>query len=169
MSEKILLSRVNAMAKTAFVECFGSIAERSPWVAEQAAGERPFGDLHAMIAAFEKAVRNAARERQLDLLCAHPDLAGKAKEITDESRREQKGAGLDALSPGEFARFRALNDSYRNRFGFPFIFAVRGATKHDILDAFERRIGNGAEAEFDTALSQVCSILRFRLEDRVEP
>jgi OHCU decarboxylase len=169
MSQKISLSRVNAMAKSAFVERFASIAEHSPWVAEAAAGERPFADIPAMIAAFERSVRHASRARQLDLLRAHPDLAGKAKTITDDSLREQRGAGLDTLSTAEFARFSALNRDYRAKFGFPFIFAVRGATKYAILDAFERRIANGAEAEFDTALGEVCKILRFRLENRIEP
>jgi 2-oxo-4-hydroxy-4-carboxy-5-ureidoimidazoline decarboxylase len=169
MSQKISLSLVNAMAKNAFVERFGGIAEHSPWVAEAAAGERPFADLQAMIAAFERAVRDASRGRQLDLLRAHPDLAGKAREITEDSRREQKGAGLDTLSAEEFTRFTALNQAYRRKFGFPFILAVRGASKTEILDAFERRIANSAQSEFDTALAQVCTILRFRIEDRIGP
>ena len=168
MSQKISISGVNAMTKNAFVECFGGIAEHSLWVAEAATAERPFADVEAMIAAFEKSVKSASRERQLDLLRAHPDLAGKAKAITDDSRREQRGAGLDSLSPGEFTRFSALNQSYREKFGFPFIFAVRGATKHAILDAFESRIANDSQAEFNAALGEVCKILRFRLEDRVE-
>jgi OHCU decarboxylase len=169
MSQKISLSRVNTMTKKAFVDCFENIAEHAPWVAEAAAGERPFADVEAMIAAFAKAVKNAPRQRQVDLLCAHPDLAGKAKEITDDSRREQKGAGLNALNPAEFARFNALNQNYREKLGFPFIFAVKGATKYAILDAFERRITNDAQTEFETALAEVCKILRFRLEDRVDP
>jgi 2-oxo-4-hydroxy-4-carboxy-5-ureidoimidazoline decarboxylase len=169
MSQKISISGVNAMTKDAFMGCFGDIAEHSPWVAEAATAEHPFANVEAMIVAFEKSVRNASRERQLDLLRAHPDLAGKAKAITDDSRREQKGAGLDSLSPREFTRFSALNQSYREKFGFPFILAVRGATKHAILDAFERRIANDLQAEFGTALGEVCKILRFRLEDRVEP
>jgi 2-oxo-4-hydroxy-4-carboxy-5-ureidoimidazoline decarboxylase len=168
MSQKISISGVNSMTKKAFVECFGGIAEHSPWIAEAATAERPFADVEAMIAAFGKSVRSASRERQLDLLRAHPDLAGRAKAITDDSRREQKGAGLDSLSPGEFTRFTAFNRSYREKFGFPFIFAVRGATKHAILDAFERRIANDSQIEFSTALGEVCKILRFRLEDRVE-
>jgi 2-oxo-4-hydroxy-4-carboxy-5-ureidoimidazoline decarboxylase len=167
MSEEIALSRVNEMTTAAFVECFGPVAEHSPWVAEAAAGARPFADVGAMIDAFAKAVRRARPERQLELLRAHPDLAGRAREITDDSRREQKGAGLDALSPEEFARFTALNAAYRRKFGFPFILAVRGARKQRILDAFERRLGNSKDVELDTALAQVCAILRFRLEDRV--
>ena len=169
MSEMIPLSRVNAMTTSLFVECFGGIAEHSPWVAEAASAERPFADLKAMIRSFDNAVRSAPRELQLGLLRAHPDLAGRAREMTADSSREQKGAGLGTLSPEEYGRFQVLNETYRNRFGFPFIFAVRGATKHEILEAFQRRIANSVETEFDTALRQVCAILRFRLEDRVAP
>jgi 2-oxo-4-hydroxy-4-carboxy-5-ureidoimidazoline decarboxylase len=169
MSEMIPLSRVNAMTTPAFVECFGSIAEHSPWVAEAALADRPFADLNAMIRSFDNAVRSASRELQLDLLRAHPDLAGRTRKIAVDSKREQKDAGLGALSPEEYARFQMLNETYRDRFGFPFIFAVRGATKHEILEAFQRRIANSAETEFDAALRQVCTILRFRLEDKVAP
>jgi OHCU decarboxylase len=151
-----------------FAECFGNVAEHSPWVAEAAAHERPFLDRNAMIEAFENAIRTAPAERQLQLLRAHPDLAGKAREITDDSRREQAEAGLGALSRDEFARFTVLNDHYRSRFGFPFILAVKGASKQQILAAFEERIGNSSEFELATALAQVARILRFRLEERVE-
>ena len=118
----------------------------------------------------EAAIEAADPKRQRALLLAHPDLAGRAAiagDLTDDSRREQAGAGLDRLTPAEFARFTALNDEYRRRFGIPFIFAVRGATKHDILKAFERRLRNSEEVEFATALGQVGRIVSFRLEDRV--
>jgi 2-oxo-4-hydroxy-4-carboxy-5-ureidoimidazoline decarboxylase len=166
---QISLPEVNAMTAKQFVECFDNVAEHSAWVAEAAAKERPFPDRNAMIEAFDNAVRAAPAEQQLQLLRAHPDLAGKAGQTTDASRREQAGAGLDALSKDEFARFIALNNRYRSKFGFPFIFAVRGATKQQILAAFEARIGNSTEIELATALAQVARILRFRLEDRVRP
>jgi 2-oxo-4-hydroxy-4-carboxy-5-ureidoimidazoline decarboxylase len=164
----IALSRVNAMSEKDFLEAFGNIAEHSPWVAAAAAERRPFTDLDAMIDAFEEAVRAAPAERQLELLRAHPDLAGKARAIAEASRREQAAAGLDSLSSGELARFTALNDRYREKFGFPFIYAVKGAPKHRILAAFEERLGNSFERELDNALSQVSRILRFRLAERVE-
>jgi 2-oxo-4-hydroxy-4-carboxy-5-ureidoimidazoline decarboxylase len=164
----IALSRINAMSEKDFLEAFGNIAEHSPWVAAAAAERRPFTDLDAMIDAFEEAVRAAPAERRLALLRAHPDLAGKARAIAEASRREQVGAGLDSLSSDELARFTALNDRYREKFGFPFIYAVKGAPKHRILAAFEERLGNSLERELDNALSQVSRILRFRLAERVE-
>ncbi len=162
------LADVNSMMPEAFVAAFGDIAEHSPWVAEGAALLRPFADREAMISAFETILRKAEAARQLDLIRAHPDLATKAR-LTDDSSREQQGAGLGALTAGEYARFSALNERYKERFGFPFIFAVKGATKDQILESFEARIGNSEEAEFAMALTQVMRIFRFRLEDRVAP
>jgi 2-oxo-4-hydroxy-4-carboxy-5-ureidoimidazoline decarboxylase len=169
MTGKHSLAEVNAMARQDFIQHFGGIAEHSPWVAEAAAGMRPFRDMSALVSAFEKAVRAASRTRQLDLLRAHPDLASRAKVITDDSRREQRGAGLDSLTAEEHAHFASLNRRYRESFGFPFILAVKAATKKRILESFAARLGNSSEAEFSTALDNVCAILRFRLEDRVHP
>ena len=164
------LSAVNAMSAETFVRYFQDIAEHSPWVAEAAAELRPFVDIASMVAGFEAAVRSVSRDRQLALIRAHPDLAGKAAragDVADESRREQAGAGLDTLDDEEFARFERLNEAYKARFGFPFILAVKGATKHQILAAFEERIRNEPEAELATALTQIARILRFRIEERV--
>jgi 2-oxo-4-hydroxy-4-carboxy-5-ureidoimidazoline decarboxylase len=164
------LAEINAMAPERFVLCFGDIAEHAAWVAQAAARARPFASRDAMIAAFATAVREAEPDRQLDLLRSHPDLAGKAAragEITADSRREQSGAGLDSLDAEEFTRFTMLNERYRRTFGFPFILAVKGATKQRILAAFESRLGNSPDAEHATALSQVLCIIRFRLEERV--
>jgi 2-oxo-4-hydroxy-4-carboxy-5-ureidoimidazoline decarboxylase len=166
----IPLDAVNAMGEDEFVATFGDVAEHSPWVAAEAADARPFADRVAMIDAFQAAVKHADRARQRALLLAHPDLAGRAAiagDLTADSKREQAGAGLDRLTPEEFARFTEMNTAYRERYGIPFIFAVRGATKGRILAGFESRLGNPPEAEFETALEQVCRIVRFRLEDRV--
>lgn len=162
------LKNVNAMTTGDFLAAFGDVAEHSPWVAREAAAFRPFLSRDAMIAAFESAVKSANRDAQLALIRAHPDLATRAR-LTADSSKEQAGAGLDTLTAEEFSRFTLLNDAYKYRFGFPFIFAVKGATKHMILAAFEERVHNGAETEFDTALAQVCRIFRFRIEDRVTP
>lgn len=162
------ISDVNAMSPSAFLDAFGDVAEHSPWVAREASGFRPFASREAMIGHFEVALRAANHDAQLSLLRAHPDLATKAR-LTDDSTREQAGAGLNTLMADEFARFTDLNTRYKARFGFPFIFAVKGATKHMILDAFEARVGNAPEVEFETALQQVCRIFRFRLEDKVSP
>lgn len=160
------LAAVNAMTPADFVAAFGDVAEHSPWVAEQAALSRPYPSREAMVAAFETALRAADHAAQLALIRAHPDLATRAK-LTDDSTREQKGAGLDTLSDAEFTRFTALNTRYKERFGFPFIFAVKGATKHQILASFEARVENSKDDEFAMALTQVLRIFRFRIEDRV--
>ena len=168
---------VNAMDDTAFVGRFGDVAEHSPWVAEAAGGARPFADREALIAAFVGALRAAPADAQLALLRAHPDLADRAavagdpdgRGVAAQSRREQAGAGLDRLTPAEYARFGDLNDRYRRRFGFPFIYAVKGATKEAILAAFEERIDNQAATERALALANVERIFRFRIEDRVAP
>jgi 2-oxo-4-hydroxy-4-carboxy-5-ureidoimidazoline decarboxylase len=160
------IADVNALDLRSFAMQFGDVAEHSPWVAKAAAAMRPFATREVMIAAFEQSLHKAGSEMQLLLLRAHPDLAGRAK-LTSDSQNEQKGAGLDTLTAEEFARFTELNDNYKARFGFPFIFAVKGATKHQILDSFEKRIHNSKEDEFAMALSQVMRIFRFRIEDRV--
>ena len=168
----LTVDAVNTFDAPAFAARFGDVAEASPWIAEAAFEARPFADREALVAAFVAVVRAAPRERQLALLRAHPDLAGRAAmagEMAEESRREQAGAGLDRLTAEEFARFHDLNARYRERFGFPFIFAVKGATKEAILAAFEARIDNDAGTERATALANVERILRFRIEDRVAP
>ena len=162
------IATVNAMGPMAFIAAFGDVAEHSPWVAREADAFRPFASREALVQHFEIAVRAANHDAQLALVRAHPDLATRAK-LTDDSNREQAGAGLNTLTADEFARFTALNTRYRQHFGFPFIFAVKGATKHMILDSFEARVGNDPAMEFETALQQVCRIFRFRLEDRVSP
>jgi 2-oxo-4-hydroxy-4-carboxy-5-ureidoimidazoline decarboxylase len=164
----ISMTAINGMSMENFVASFGDVAEHSPWVAQAAAHARPFSSRDAMIAAFETATRAASRERQLSLIRAHPDLATRAR-LTADSTREQAGAGLDSLTADEFARFTRLNEAYKARFGFPFIFAVKGAGKQQILASFEERTGRAEEDEFEMALTQVCRIFRFRIEDRVSP
>lgn len=176
-SPPLTIAAVNALDAAAFTAHFGDVAEHSLWVAERAATVRPFANRAEMVAAFVAVVRAAPPAAQLALLRAHPDLADRAAvaggsgedEIAAESRREQAGAGLDRLTPDEFARFAELNARYRARFGFPFIFAVKGADKEMILTAFEERVGNGAAVERAAALANVERILRFRIEDRIAP
>jgi len=157
-------------ARADFIQQFGGVFEHSPFIAERAydAGfvtvPLTAKGLHdGMVLEF----RNASREERLGVLRAHPDLAGKlaiAGGLTEESAREQAGAGLDRLSPEEHARFSELNDAYTQKFGFPFIIAVKGLDRHDILEAFEGRIGNDFDEEFDTAAGQVERIALLRLQ-----
>lgn len=164
----ISLDTVNAMTSGQFVTAFGDVAEHSPWVAEQAFKQAPFSSRDHLVASFDAALNAADAAAQLALIRAHPDLATKAR-LTADSTNEQRGAGLDTLTATEFARFTGLNDTYKAKFGFPFIFAVKGATKQQILESFEARVGNTREQEFAMALTQVMRIFRFRLEDRVSP
>lgn len=168
----ITLAKVNAMSQQEFVACFGGVAEHAPWVAERAAERRPFASVEAMVEAFQAEIRRAAEPERLGLIAAHPDLADRAaisEELTEDSRAEQAGAGLDRLSAEEFARFSDLNSRYRARFGIPFIFAVKGADKHRILASFTERLGNDRETEHANALEQVCRIVGFRITERVAP
>ncbi len=162
------LEQVNALKATEFEKAFGDVAEHSPWVARNAAGVRPYKSREAMINTFRDVVLSASETAQLALIRVHPDLATKAK-LTDDSTREQAQAGLGTLSKEEFSRFTHLNDLYKSKFDFPFIFAVKGATNQQILASFAERVNQSKEDEFTMALEQVCRIFRFRIEDRVAP
>ncbi|MGE0119965.1 MAG: 2-oxo-4-hydroxy-4-carboxy-5-ureidoimidazoline decarboxylase [Dongiaceae bacterium] len=169
MASQFFRKRPTAMTRPEFVARFGGVYEHSPWVAETVydARLRPAHDgVKALHAAMIEAVETAPRERRLELLRAHPDLAGRLAVqggLTAASTAEQASAGLDACTPQEFARFQELNAAYRARFGFPFIMAVRGRTRAEILAAFERRLPDAPEAEFRTALDEVHKIALLRL------
>jgi 2-oxo-4-hydroxy-4-carboxy-5-ureidoimidazoline decarboxylase len=158
------LTHLNALDRAEFVDAVGWVFEHSPWVAERAWLRRPFATLPQLHSAMVAEVTASAPEEQLALLRAHPDLGSRAK-ITGASAGEQAGAGLDSLAPAEFRRLHRLNTEYRNKFGFPFLYAVKGSTKHDILDALEARSSAGHAEELREALRQVSRIARFRLED----
>jgi 2-oxo-4-hydroxy-4-carboxy-5-ureidoimidazoline decarboxylase len=166
------LDDVNAMDRDAFREAFGGVFEHSPWVADVAWSSRPFSSLDDLHAAMAAAVRAAAPEDRLALLHAHPELAGEAMRrrlLTAASTGEQAGAGLDALGREEADRFDTLNRAYRERFGFPFIIAVKDHTRDGILADFARRLGNDPGTELETAIAQVMRIARLRLEALVRP
>jgi OHCU decarboxylase len=151
-----------------FVQRYGAIYEHSPWVAEQAhdvLGD--IEDLELIAIVMADCVDNASEEKQLQLIRAHPDLAGKAQvagELTEDSTTEQASAGLDQCTPEEYEQFQSLNRAYHDRFGFPFVMAVRNSGRQAILEAFERRLGNDADVEFETALAEIHKIARLRLE-----
>jgi 2-oxo-4-hydroxy-4-carboxy-5-ureidoimidazoline decarboxylase len=154
---------LNSLDRENFVAAIGWVFEHSPWVAERAWASRPFLSVDALHGAMVAQVERATAEEQLALLRAHPDLGTRAR-VSDTSASEQAGAGLDQLTFQEFERLLALNEAYRDKFGFPFLFAVKGSTKHDILDAFERRLASSREQEFRVGLTQVYRIARFRIE-----
>lgn len=152
-----------------FIAAFGGVYEHSPWIAKAVwdADTCPPNSAAQMASAMEQVLQKADHAAKLALLRAHPDLAGKAAladELTDESRVEQAGAGLDQCTSAEFARFSRLNAAYTQKFEFPFIVAVKGMDRQQILDQFERRLGNALAQEFETALGEVNKIARLRLE-----
>lgn len=166
----ITVPEANRLDCEDFVRTFGSVYERSPWVAERAWRERPFEGPEDLRRALWRAVDDAPRERQLDLIRSHPDLAGKAAvagELTPESEQEQSSAGLDRLSPEEYDRFTDVNAAYREKFGFPMVVYVREHTKDSILAQAEARLANTREAEVGTALEEIQKIAASRLEELI--
>lgn len=161
------LAELNSWDRARFVDAIGWIFEHSPWVAERAWNGRPFPNLQGLLAALAAEVAKAAPHERLALLRAHPDLGARAG-ITAASAAEQAGAGLDQLTPAEFEQFQRLNSAYRSKFGFPFLFAVKGSTKYDILRVLEQRLHASPEHECEEALRQVCRIAEFRLQDAVK-
>jgi len=164
------IAALNAADRATFVAAIGFAFEHSPWVAETAWERRPFASLDELHAALTGAVANAPADRQIALIAAHPDLAGRvAREgrLTAASRGEQAAAGLDRLTAAELARFDTANAAYRARFGFPFVICAREHDQASILAALERRARNDAATEIAAALGEIAKIARLRLEDAV--
>ncbi|MBV8743616.1 MAG: 2-oxo-4-hydroxy-4-carboxy-5-ureidoimidazoline decarboxylase, partial [Xanthobacteraceae bacterium] len=163
--QQVSLEALNSGTRVAFIDALGDIFEHSPWVAEAAAGERPFPTLAALYDRLSRALLGASAQQQLAVIKAHPDLAGKAARagsLTQESTAEQASAGLDRLSEQDYATFHRLNEAYKQKFGFPFIIGVRRHTKDSILDQLERRRAHDIEAERNTALREILRIVGLR-------
>ncbi len=167
----VTLATLNLLDRATFVAALGHLFEHSPWVADETWPQRPFADSTQLHGELCATMRTASREKQLALIRAHPDLAGRLaqqRKLTAESTREQASAGLDQLSDAEMAEFSQLNDTYRNKFGFPFIICARLNAKDAILTAMQSRVGNAPEEEFTTALGEIEKIARLRLEDALK-
>ncbi len=162
------LDQLNQIPETEFISSLAAIFEHSPWVAENVVTERPFSSLENLHTAMVNAVKTAPLETQLDLIRAHPDLGAKLK-MSQQSVSEQAGLGLDRLSPTEFEHFSSLNNAYREKFGFPFIVAVRNHTRETILEQFVIRLDHTVELEIETALAEITTIAKFRLQDLIAP
>ena len=160
------LTELNASDRQRFVAEIGWIFEHSLWVAERAWNRRPFASVDQLSGAMAAEVSAAGLDQQLALLRAHPDLGTRVR-MSEASAGEQAGAGLDSLTSEEFARLQRLNAAYRQKFGFPFLFAVRGSTKHDVLEALEARLPASVDEELAEALRQVFRIAQFRLQDTI--
>jgi 2-oxo-4-hydroxy-4-carboxy-5-ureidoimidazoline decarboxylase len=158
---------INALTRPEFVARLGAIYEHSPWIAERAWAHRPFAGIDALHAAMARVVAEASEAERLALVRAHPDLAGRlarAGALAPASAGEQAGLGLDRLSDEEFDIFEALNTAYREKFGFPFVIAVKRHTRASVVAAFRTRLEHTADQELRTALAEIDMIARFRLE-----
>ena len=162
----LTIAQLNDGDRAGFVAAVGPVFEDSPWVAERAWVRRPFADVDALHRAMSAVVGEAGREAQVALLRAHPDLGVRAR-MSDASVGEQAGAGLDRLAAADFTRLQRLNTAYREKFGFPFILAVKGSTSQQVLEALDQRLPREIEKEFAEALRQVYRIARFRLDDLI--
>lgn len=160
-----MLEQINNMTADEFVAAYGGIFEHSPWVASRAWHHRPFHTLNHLRAALDREVQKATYDEQLTLIRAHPDLGTRAK-VSTESANEQAGAGLDRLTMEEYQALQELNTSYMETFGFPFILAVKGSDKAEIIAALERRLHSSPKDEFAEALRQIYLIARNRLEQK---
>jgi 2-oxo-4-hydroxy-4-carboxy-5-ureidoimidazoline decarboxylase len=163
----VTLNFINQLAQPEFTVLLGPLYEDSPWVAENTWGGRPFASEEALISALNQTMRAAPPEKQMELVRAHPELAGRFKavsELTESSQEEQKSAGLTSLTPAEADQFLAYNDQYKARFHFPFIICAKLNNVSQILSAFKTRIENSPEQEFQTALGEIEKIARLRLE-----
>lgn len=165
------LEEINQLNGVAFTAALGHLFEHSPWVAEETWAQRPFASAEALHAALCATMRAAPRERQLALIRAHPDLAGRLAQqqrLTAESTKEQASAGLDRLTDTELAAFTANNDAYQAKFGFPFIICARLNARTAILAAMQARGGNPPEVEFAAALDEIEKIAWLRLQDALK-
>ena len=163
------VAALNGLTRPEFVARLGGIYEHSPWVAERSFLARPFTSVDQLHAAMQGAMVKARASEQMALIRAHPELLGRldAAQLTESSRAEQAGAGLDRCTPEQKARMQALNAAYREKFGFPFIVAVKGLDWAGIIARIEPRLANAPEAEVATALAEIGKIARFRLEARL--
>lgn len=163
---RITLAALSVADRAAFVAALGGIFEHSPWIPEQAWAARPFASVDALHQAMLSVMRNASIDDRLALIRAHPELAGKeaaAGTLTVDSQGEQKSAGLDRCTAEELSRLRQLNSRYHEKFGFPFVMAIKGRSKEEILRALEARLYGNGESEFQRCLEEIATIARLRL------
>lgn len=160
------IAELNQLSQDAFIAAVGNVFEHTPSIAAQAWSQRPFKDVTDLHQTMVAVMHGLTLADQLALIGAHPDLGSRLK-MAEASVKEQAGVGLDRLSPQDYARFQQLNQAYRDKFGFPFIIAVRNHTRESILTAFEQRLLNSQEVELQQALAEITAITRFRLLDLV--
>ena len=170
MTKNYTLAGINGMYTDEFINVVGPVFEHSPWIAGATLGRRPFATIEALHQALCRTVNEASTEQKLALICAHPDLVGRAAlagTLTKESTKEQASAGLGNLSAEEIALFQKQNAAYREKFGFPFVICARLNKKEAILAGFEKRLPNSREQEIQAALEEIFKIAELRLRDLI--
>ena len=158
------IEKVNQLSENEFIGTFGNVFEKTNWIANKAFNSKPYKDFDEFRSTIIKIYENSSKEDCLKIFNAHPELAVE-KRLTEDSHKEQKGANLNRCNDDEFNEFKNLNHEYKKKFGFPFIIAVKGKNKNEILINFRKRIKNEIDLEFKEAKNQVKKIATFRLEE----
>ncbi len=161
------IDKFNKLSKDEFISIFGNIFEKTEWIAERCYESKPYNNLDELVSKMMKIFENIEKERHLEILNSHPDLAVE-KKLTEDSKNEQKNASLNQCTDEEFVEFKKLNEEYKKKFGFPFIVAVKGKNKEEILNSFRQRITNNINLEFEEAKKQVKKIASFRLGEIIK-
>ena len=161
-----MINKINKLSQSEFIKVFANIFENARWIAEELYKQKPFGDFNELSLKMMNIFETASKDKKLKILNAHPDLANKTKIslLTADSLKEQVDAGLDQCTEEELNEFNKLNNNYK-KFGFPFILAVKGKNKFEILNNFRKRINSEPKIEFEEAVKQVKKIASLRLED----
>jgi len=161
------IDKFNKLSKAEFISIFGNIFEKTEWVAERCYESKPYNNFDELVSKMMKIFENIEKERHLEILNSHPDLVVE-KKLTEDSKNEQKNASLNQCTDEEFVEFKKLNEEYKKKFGFPFIVAVKGKNKEEILNSFRQRITNKINLEFEEAKKQVKKIASFRLSEIIK-
>ncbi len=161
-----MINKINKLPQSEFIKVFDNIFENARWMAEELYKQKPFEDFEELSSKMMDIFEMSSKEKKLKILNDHPNLGDKTKisSLTQDSLKEQKNAGLDQCTKEEFDEFKKLNDAYK-KFGFPFIMAVKGKNKIEILDNFRKRVNSESEIEFEEAVKQVKKIAKLRLEN----
>jgi len=161
------IDKFNKLSKTEFISIFGNIFEKTEWIAERCYESKPYNNPDELVSKMMKIFENSEKEKHLEILNSHPDLAVE-KRLTENSKNEQKNASLNQCNDKEFLEFKNLNEEYKKKFTFPFIIAVKGKNKEEILNSFRQRITNNINLEFEEAKKQVKKIANFRLGEIIK-
>jgi len=161
------IDKFNKLSKAEFISIFGNIFEKTEWIAERCYESKPYNNPDELVSKMMKIFENSEKEKHLEILNSHPDLAVE-KRLTENSKNEQKNASLNQCNDKEFLEFKNLNEEYKKKFGFPFIIAVKGKNKEEILNSFRQRITNNINSEFEEAKKQVKKIANFRLSEIIK-